>query len=149
MALAGIERGDSKLRTYGLIKQTPGFEKYLDGVRCVKERVALTKLRLSNHSLMIVKGRHYDIDRSVRFCPFCPNIVEDEKHFLLGCKTYSHIRADFLDKAKQVFPSICNQPYDLRFFNLMSDPTITPISNFAHRAMELREFLLSGFRIIG
>ena len=149
VALAGIKRGDSKLRTYGLIKSTPGFEKYLDEIGCIKERVALTKLRLSNHSLMIEKGRHSDIDKKFRFCPFCPNIVEDEKHFLLKCKAYNHIRADLLDRAKQVFPSICNQPHDVRFFNLMSDPTITPISNFVHRAMELRDFLLSEFRVMG
>ena len=149
VALAGIKRGDSKLRTYGLIKSTPGFEKYLDEIGCIKERVALTKLRLSNHSLMIEKGRHSDIDKKNRFCPFCPNIVEDEKHFLLKCKAYNHIRADLLDRAKQVFPSICNQPHDVRFFNLMSDQTITAISNFIHRAIELRDFLLSEFRVMG
>ena len=149
VALAGLRRGDSKLRTYGLIKSAPGFEKYLDGVGCVRERIALTKLRLSNHSLMIEKGRHSDVDRTVRFCPFCPNIVEDEKHFLLGCKAYKHIRQDLLGAARRVFPSICNQPYDFRFLNLMSDPTIVPVASFTHRAMELREFLLSGFRVSG
>ena len=134
---------------YALFKTTPGFQKYLDEIGCVRERIALTKLRLSNHCLMIEKGRHSDIDRAIRFCPFCPDVVEDEKHFLLRCKTYNHIRRGLLDGAKQVFPSICNQPYDLRFLNFMSDPTITPISNFTLRVMELRDFLLSGFRVSG
>lgn len=87
-ALEKIKSGDSRLRTYALFKTTPGFETYLDEISCVKERTALTKFRISNHKLMIEKGRHSKIDRELRFCPFCPNRVEDEKHFLLECQTY-------------------------------------------------------------
>ena len=79
-AFEDIKRVDSKLRTYCKLKPESGFEKYLDEIP-VKERTALTKLRLSNHLLMIEKGRHMGIDRDQRFCPFCPNIIEDEKHF--------------------------------------------------------------------
>ena len=81
-AFIDIKREDSKLRTYSKFKTEPGFEKYLDDIQCVKERIALTKLRLSNHLLMIEKGRHLNIDKNLRFCPFCPGIVEDEKHFI-------------------------------------------------------------------
>ena len=51
-----IRCGDSKLRTYALFKTSPGFEKYLNEISCLKKRTALTKLRLSNHKLMIEKG---------------------------------------------------------------------------------------------
>ena len=55
-AFEDMKRVDSKLRTYCKLKLEPGFEKYLDEIP-VKERTALTKLRLSNHLLMIEKGR--------------------------------------------------------------------------------------------
>ena len=55
----------------------------------IKDRIALTKLRLSNHKLMIEKGRHLKLDRNRRFCPFCPNEVEDEIHFMITCKNYT------------------------------------------------------------
>ena len=119
-ALEKIKGG--RLRTYALFKTSPGFEKYLDGISCVKERTAL------------------------RFCPFCPNTVEDEKHFLLKCQTYKYLRSDLYSEVKNIFPSICNQPHDYRFLVLMRDVNAGPVSRFAFRAMELREFLLASYR---
>ena len=139
--LETIKSGNSKLRTYALFKTTPGFEKYLDEITCVKERTALTKFRISNHKLMIEKGRHSKIGRDLRFCPFCPNRIEDEKHFLIECQTYKYLRSNLYSEAKTIFPSICNQPHDYRFLTLMRDATAAPVSRFTFRAMELREFL--------
>lgn len=141
-ALERIKGDDSKLRTFALFKTTPGYEKYLDEITCVKERTALTKFRISNHKLMIEKGRHSGIDRKLRFCPFCPNRIEDEKHFLLSCHTYRYLRSDLYNKVKSNCPSICNQPHDYRFLTLMRDVTAAPVSHFIFRAMELREYLL-------
>ena len=141
-ALEKIKSANSKLRTYALFKTTPGYEKYLDQITCVKERTALTKFRLSNHMLMIEKGRHSGIDRELRFCPFCPNRIEDEKHFLMKCQTYRHLRSDLYSRSKTIYPSIYNQPHDHRFLTLMRDDTAAPVSLFVLRAMELREFLL-------
>ena len=88
-----IHRSDSKLRTYGEIKTVIGIEKYLLNPLRLDERSAITKLRLSNHDLMIEKGRHLKIDKSLRFCPFCPNLIETEHHFLLHCKTFKILAA--------------------------------------------------------
>ena len=46
--LEKIKNVDCKLRTYALFKTSPGFEKYLDEIKCVKERTALTKFRISS-----------------------------------------------------------------------------------------------------
>ena len=78
-AFSNIQRSESKLRTYGLLKLQPGLEKYLSEICSIKERTALTKLRLSNHLLMIEKGRHQNIDRNFRFCHF--DGVQDSFHF--------------------------------------------------------------------
>ena len=93
-AFADIKREDSKLRTYGIIKKEKGYETYLSNITSIKQRTALTKFRISNSVLMIEKGRHSNIDKSLRFCPFCPDKIEDEKHFLLECYVYKYLRSD-------------------------------------------------------
>ena len=134
-----------RLRTYAIFKTIPGFEKYLDELKCVKERTALTKLRLSNHKLMIEKGRHSGINRELRSCPFCPNRIENEKHFLIECQAYKRLRSNLYSEIEDIFPSIRNQPHDHRFLNLMSDVAAAPVSRFTTRAMELRDYLLANF----
>ena len=149
--LEGIKSVESRLRTYALFKTSPGFEKYLDEISGIKNRTALTKFRISNHRLMIEKGRHSKpkVPKELRFCHFCPNSVEDEKHFLLVCPTYKYIRSDLYSEAKKVFSKITNQPRDYRFLQLMSDVTAPSVSQFISRAMELREFLLSKNKMHG
>ena len=134
-----------------MFKTSPGYEKYLDQITCLKMRTALTKFRISNHTLMIEKGRHSKpkVPKELRFCHFCPNSVEDEKHFLLVCPTYKYIRSDLYSEAKKVFSKITNQPHDYRFLQLMSDVTAPSVSQFISRAMELREFLLSKNKMHG
>ena len=70
---------DNKLRTYALIKTEIGCEKYLDEIKNVTTRQALTKFRLSNSLLNIEKLRHAKPKkpREERLCPFCPTVVED------------------------------------------------------------------------
>ena len=142
-ALEKIKSGDSRLRTYALFKIAPGFETYLDEISCVKERTALTKFRISNHGLMIERGRYSKIDKELRFCPFCPGRVEDEKHFLLECHTYKYLRSDLYNEVKIIFPSITNQPNDYRFLALMKGVSTSPVSRFILRAMGVREFLIA------
>ena len=148
--LEAIKSVEGCLRSYALCKTSPGYERYLDEISCIKNRTALTKFRLSNHRLMIEKGRHSKpiVSKELRFCPFCPSIVEDEKHFLLVCPTYEYIRADLYSEAKKVFTTT-NQPHDNRFLKLMSDVTAPSASRFVSRAMELRDFLLSKYKMHG
>ena len=103
-SFADIRRDDSKLRTYGLLKTEPGYEFYLSNIQSIKDRTALSKFRLSNHVLQIEKGRHKNVDKQERFCPFCPDVVEDEKHFFLGCKTYRYIRTEFFKDEANPYP---------------------------------------------
>ena len=69
-AFAAINKESSKLRTYKLIKGEIGFENYLNTVNNIKNRITLTKLRLSIHTLMMEKGRHQNIEKKLSFLAF-------------------------------------------------------------------------------
>ena len=91
-AFAQISDPKSKLRTYALIKENIGRESYLKDVRNTKHRQMLTKLRLSNHQLMIECGRHKKIPKEERLCEICHDGIEDEIHFMIKCKPLQQLR---------------------------------------------------------
>ena len=73
------------------------MEKYLDSIKNIKNRTAFTKIRLSNHELMIEKGRHQGLQENQRLCPFCDNQIENEQHFAMECPTYNVLRQNLFD----------------------------------------------------
>ena len=70
-------------------------------VKNIKDRISMTKFRLSNHTLMIEKGRHLNLDKADRKCQFCLSF-DNEAHFLLSCRTYSALRCDLLMKVEKI-----------------------------------------------
>ena len=142
-AFAEISNDKSKLRTYSLMKTEIGYEDYLTQISSINDRRALTKFRLSNHSLMIEKGRHLGIDKNERFCKFCLDKVEDEIHFLINCKTFEMHRKNLFDIAN-------NNLYYFHRFNdkakliaLLNNPKITQYTgSYLCKTLEIREFLL-------
>ena len=62
-----------KADTYIDHSKTVKFESYLTNIKNRKLRVTFTKYRLSDHCLMIEKGRRKrpSVPREERFCPFC------------------------------------------------------------------------------
>ena len=54
---------NNKLHVYSKIKLTFQREKYLSVVRNTFDRIAVTKLRISNHILPIETGRYKNIER--------------------------------------------------------------------------------------
>ena len=81
-AFDSIKQENSKLRTYAIFKKQIGPEKYLTEIKNPSTRKQVSKLRLSNHTLLIETGRHQKIPKEIGFCPFCQNAVETEIHFL-------------------------------------------------------------------
>ena len=106
-SLKSIKIESSKLRTYALFKNEVGFEQYLIDMKNVQDRSLVTKFRLSNHRLMIEVGRHDDTAEEERFCPFCPQAVEHESHFMFTCPTYSHLRERYLKPITNNIRSFC------------------------------------------
>ena len=142
-AFAEIKKESSKLRTYGLVKLEAGEEPYLRTVKNVRDRISMSKFRLSNHKLMIEKGRHLNLEKEHRICPFCRN-VEDETHFLLHCRNYMIIREDVLKIVVGTLNEELNRNDDkmmLRY--LLGNTQISPVvAKYLRKTMELRDFLI-------
>ena len=96
---------------------------------------------------MIEKGRHLGIDRNQRFCPFCPNKIEDEKHFLTRCPQYRHLREILFDHVKTVIPQVHNRCDDRKFLNLMSSFQY-PVSQFSFKSNGIKRVLIGKTQIV-
>ena len=103
----------------------------------------MSKFRLSNHKLMIEKGRHLNLEKEQRICPFCPN-VEDETHFLLHCCNYMAIRENMLETVGGTLNEELNRNDDemmLRY--LLGNTQISSVvAKYLRKTMELRDFLI-------
>ena len=138
-----IKSLNSKLRTYGEFKTTPGLEPYLLYPMKIEQRIALTKLRLSNHTLMIEKGRHLNLEKNQRFCPFCPGSIETEHHFFLQCKSYSHSRKKLLNEIILIFPYFNLLTEKEKFVTIMNSEMLSwHAAYFTYTAFEIRTFLI-------
>ena len=74
----------NKLSLYSEVKNEN--ESYLDLIKNVKTRVAVTKMRISCHLLPIESGRYKKIPRVERLCPLCNRSeIGNEFHYLLKC----------------------------------------------------------------
>ena len=91
--------------TYNSIQQRFGKEDYLSDITNRGHRIALTKLRISNHRLVIETGRFNKITRNERLCRFCKNEnisdIEDEKHVLFRCIRFYNIRNELFASVKK------------------------------------------------
>ena len=109
----------NKLRTFRKFKLTHDYENYLTNVRNINHRVAITKLRLSNHKLAIETGRYVKPYQppDQRICPLCKTGLEDEEEFLMNCIAYR-------DPGRELFNMLKKET------NIFLD-SMTPSSAFA------------------
>jgi hypothetical protein len=131
--LEGTSRGNS----YILYHEHFICAKYLDVVKTERHRIALSRLRSSNHRLAIESGRWHKpqpIPLQERKCQTC-NVLEDEFHFVLVCPVYSQLRKQYVSKYYYERPSM------FKFIELMSSvnvKTITKLANFVFKAFKMR-----------
>ena len=85
------------------------METYLYHISDREVRRDLTKLRCSNHSLLIEQGRYSKLEVAERLCKKC-NKVEDEIHFLIECKLYDSVRKKFFSDNNII--SVCGNTRD-------------------------------------
>ena len=102
------------------------------------------KIRLSNHRLMIEKGRHENLQRVDRVCPFCTlRVVEDELHFIFDCPTHRHLRAQLYLEIEEILPLFNLLPIaDQLKIALGSIEIVNYTGIFLEKAISLRDFLI-------
>ena len=139
-ALCEIQRVDSKLHYYSKFKTVCGTEQYMNKVNNMQHRIALSRFRLSCHKLNIEIGRYTRIPREERYCPFCPNSVEDENHFLFKCAQYTVERNLLLQTVQSITPSFQFYTQEIKLTYLMTrEETINQVAKFIFKAFEDRE----------
>ena len=136
----------SKADTYKKFKSEMKFETYLSHPNR-KERVTMTKLRVSDHKLMIEEGRWNNIPKPGRKCPMCREQVEDEIHFLTDCQLYgSHDK--YWNTVHEKVPQTRTLSNTDQFIYIMTqeDPELTQMTlKMTHEWMKLRIFLREHF----
>ena len=55
------------------------------------------------------------IFKEMRVCPFCPNSIEDELHFILQCPTYSILHDKMLTSLREINPLLTSYSRQKKF----------------------------------
>ena len=100
-----------KAEQYLAFKNNNKPANYLSLIKNRKHRVAITKLRLSDHDLEIEMGRRKvpKVERQLRICKLCHKEVENEIHFLTNCEVYQD-RPFIFNQVSQLVPN-----FELRY----------------------------------
>ena len=94
---------------YIAISETFDLSSCLLKIQNRKQRNAITKLRLSSHSLFIETGRHTGVARENGKCTLCnKNDLVDAFHFLLICPLYQELRTTYIKIYYTNNPSMYN-----------------------------------------
>ena len=135
-----------KAISYITFKSRVKFESYFHQVDKLNHRKSLTRFRMSNHSLMIEKGRHLrpKLERGERKCFICKTDVEDEFHFVTKCSLYTGERKCLFN----TFSNKCNNFESMtekqRFIYIFSNEDIDlarALSKFLFRSFKLRDLI--------
>ena len=91
---------------------------------------------------MIEKGRHQKVELEQRICPFCPNFVEDEMHFILACSGYKTIRKKLFLEIGEKLPNFHDIENNQKFLYMMANHNLASItSKYLLKMMKLRKTL--------
>jgi hypothetical protein len=98
----------NKLMSYRLYKSIFCQEMYLSTVKNTRFRMALSRLRLSAHSLAIEIGRYPPrIPRERRFCQYCAlQDIGDEYHIVMFSLFHQELRSKYLPLYYRQRPSV-------------------------------------------
>ena len=86
-----------RFATYRIFKLLHGAEKYLNDITIKKFRDALVRLRFAINEIKL--NERYESQNIVnKNCTICPDILEDETHFLFHYPVYTAIRQKYIAK---------------------------------------------------
>lgn len=120
---------NEKLELYRSCKSLLEPEKYLYCIEQNRFIHALARFRVSNHPLLIEKGRQLHLERDDRVCPFCIDqdlrTVETEYHFVLICAQYVELRKKYIARYYWKNPTM------EKFVALLKSDKVTTVNELA------------------
>ena len=120
-------RDSSKASAFIQFKTNIFLETYLKINYNRNHKKTITRFRLSNHSLMIEKGRHLKIERNERICYFCTGKIEDEENFFVNSPLYCSHRKNLEEKCIENCNRYAHLNDKQKFIFLMSNEDIVII----------------------
>jgi hypothetical protein len=128
----------SKLYLFSNLKQNLSVESYLS-ISNFENRELITKLRISEHSLLIEKGRHLNIPREQRLCSHC-KCIDDEKHFILHCTINSWLRSFFniFNNENQIYNNLSESEKLSYILNPSTPSQVNTQGSFLKKSLELK-----------
>ena len=102
-------------------------EKYL--------RVALTKMRLGSHNLMVERGRWEKPKKDFgnRLCDIC-NEIEDEFHVIFHCSRFIDLRNQYIDESLVQNPNM----YTLvKLIDIKDESSLRKLGTFFHKIFKV------------
>ena len=109
-------------------------------LQLINHRIALSRLRVSCHSLEIEVGRYKKptpTPPESRLCRHC-HLVEDEIHFLCDCVQFIDLREDLLQTASFYIPSIMLMSSTEKFTTLLHckiPPVINAVASYTYKLL--------------
>ena len=140
------ENYGNKLRTYRKFKIVYELEPFLKTIKNSEHCKQLCRLRISNHSLMIEKGRHMRLLVEDRLCKVC-KVIEDEQHFISDCKINQNLRKSlfkFLSTKSKHFFNLTSEQKLIFMMSVSDEESIIKISNFVYNSFKIRENMYEG-----
>lgn len=135
--------GGNKLRTYKLLKNDYKTENYCKLYLPRKHMSALAKFRCGVAPIKLETGRYENIAVDSRICPICKITVECEKHVLLPCNAYEHIRLSMLEKARNIRPDFVDLSDEDKLVFILSNIDIVKVTaKTCYNILQLRYNIL-------
>ena len=141
----------NKLEFYSDIKSKFKIEPYLNLVENRSHKNALTRLRISAHSLRIETGRYKRYDKDLkadtntpmgeRTCPICTDDREDEYHFLFNCTNNKKLRNSFfeyLSETHKEFHEKNEKDKIILLFHSKNKLTINKFAKFVYQSFQAK-----------
>ena len=75
--------------TYSFLRPSFAVSNFISANLTYSEKLTCLRFISSNHSLPIEVEKWRGVPRNERFCPFCPQSLGDEFHYLLECEHFS------------------------------------------------------------
>jgi len=142
----------SKADSFIKFKNAIHTEPYLIKIKNIKHKIAMSRFRMSNHSLMIEIGRHVrpeKIERNKRFCYFCNEKVEDEEHFLLICPLYRPQRKNLenvcKESSKNWYHTMTNGQKFIFIMSNENEEILNRLGSYIFNSMRLRDKMIEYF----